>query len=489
MIKYITRSVIIRTLSRLAWMALAGLLAFGAQHAFAQSTDSCSTDGTNWYKWSIIESSPNFGGPGGPFASKTLMCNYAEASFCGNFPAHASCSSGKVPWNEGGGTHQCRRADNVLLGVGGLRTLQTDPATQCPANPDPEVECTLPALPEAGVANFGADPLELDPIACDVSSQCLVSKRPGTTTCSLTSCGAVYSYLNIDSGGAACDGATVPETDTPPPLADPESPVPAQRCTTVGEAEYCSPTGGEQGNDAQCGFLNDVWICLPATPAQGCQARTGGGVLCDPAAGAPPAPDNGTPGTEATPDGQVIASPANSGDTTTYNYYDNDTVNNSSGGVVTGHTPTGNDQDGDGFTDGDEEEGATGSASGGGTCDAAPVCEGDPIACAQLQQEWMARCPTAQTEAEAISGAGLEGFQGGFEGAGGTEEVELPSSLDDSGWWSVSGCPAATSINIKGQSMNFDLWQGGCAMASNFAPLVMGIAYLLGAFMLIGRNS
>lgn len=476
---------------RIAVKVIVGLLfavlAIMGEKALAQSTDSCSLEGGNWYKFRIAGAANNYNGTGSnlDFPSRVAAAAHAQNRYCTVNPADPHCTHGTFSLT-GSNPVTLRDPLHILNTSSFSRILQTNPAVQCPADePDP-VECDMPSNPETGLANFAPSAAELEPLACDVSSHCLASKRPGTTTCGPSTCGAIYDWLD-----SPCDGATTPPDDTPPELSDPEIPAPSERCTTNGEAEYCVSTGNSpDGNDAQCGFLNDSWICLPATPQNGCQAVSGGGVVCDPNANAPPAPDNGTNGVEATPDGTIEAAAANGNTTNTYNYFDNDTVNNSSGGVVTGNVPAGNDQNGDGFTDGDEEEGPQGSASGGQTCDAEPTCEGDAIACAALAQAWRARCPDEFIEHDMQSETGTLAYTEGFEGIdGGAEEVELDEAFTGTGgWWGSTACPAPLNISVMGQSLNLDIWQGGCTMAANFAPFVMGIAYLLAGFLIIGRQ-
>ena len=54
---------------------------------------------------------------------------------------------------------------------------------------------------------------------------------------------------------------------------------------------------------------------------------------------------------------------------------------------------TDDDIDGDGVLNVDDQSNEKDSqASGGGSCDSAPVCSGDAIHCAQLQQQWLTRC-------------------------------------------------------------------------------------------------
>lgn len=66
----------------------------------------------------------------------------------------------------------------------------------------------------------------------------------------------------------------------------------------------------------------------------------------------------------------------------------------SNGLTVITRTGTATDSGGD---DGNEEEGSSGSASGGGTCTESLQCDGDPIQCAILRQQYYLRCPRVET--------------------------------------------------------------------------------------------
>lgn len=68
---------------------------------------------------------------------------------------------------------------------------------------------------------------------------------------------------------------------------------------------------------------------------------------------------------------------------------------------------------GDGSGSDGSASSGSGTASGGQTCDSAPTCSGDEIQCAQLNQQWLARCsgPDADDVASAIAEADQNGEQ------------------------------------------------------------------------------
>lgn len=152
----------------------------------------------------------------------------------------------------------------------------------------------------------------------------------------------------------------------------------------TGAQADCDNTGricldkGEQRRN--CGIYNGNRVCVESTPPGGCVAYGDGGAACrgtnngaDPPA-TPPAPNNGTPGTPAEPDAQVV-SPSGS----TVNYYTSTTVSGSSSAPTTGApgsgvvtNPVGSDEGED--ADGDGEPDGSGSGSGdGGSCEG-PGC-------------------------------------------------------------------------------------------------------------------
>jgi len=120
----------------------------------------------------------------------------------------------------------------------------------------------------------------------------------------------------------------------------------------------------------------------------------------------------------------------------------------------------GSDNPGEGEGEGDE-----GTASGGGTCDAPPVCSGNPIDCAILDQTWRNRCESGGDE----NGNGQpdwtelgegEGSEGPAAGAGEEKANEWDFStmfdqLDDAGFLSDS-CPEFPPIDVSALGIAFD---------------------------------
>lgn len=136
-----------------------------------------------------------------------------------------------------------------------------------------------------------------------------------------------------------------------------------ESCVDIGDGEFCANKAG----NGQCGYLNDQYICLAKTPNGGCQKLADGSKVCS-GADTPPAPDNGSPGIAATPDG-TIQGGTGGPETSTYNYYNSTTVTNSSRDGTDNPDVEGppGDEDGDGNGDGEGE----------GECVPGEECAGD----------------------------------------------------------------------------------------------------------------
>ncbi|CAJ0709534.1 hypothetical protein LMG7143_01108 [Ralstonia thomasii] len=76
-----------------------------------------------------------------------------------------------------------------------------------------------------------------------------------------------------------------------------------------------------------------------------------------------------------------------------------------------------------------------GSASGGGTCDAPPTCDGDAISCAILQQQWSTRCDLQKHDDSTDLGSKLANGQDPMAGKlptpDGADKVDLSSKLSN----------------------------------------------------------
>lgn len=125
----------------------------------------------------------------------------------------------------------------------------------------------------------------------------------------------------------------------------------AEGCISGSAGEFCQ---SELTNGENCGYLNDQFICVGQTGNDNCNVMADGSRVCGTQAPMPPVPDNGTPGTRATPDGQLVVQNGN-----TYNFYSSTTVGGSSRDPGTtgenpynGSAPGGS---GDGEGEGDDE--------------------------------------------------------------------------------------------------------------------------------------
>jgi len=160
-------------------------------------------------------------------------------------------------------------------------------------------------------------------------------------------------------GGAVFTGVVTNENcDSGEPQVAEEDLEEGESCTAVGDGEYCaSPNSG----DGQCGYMNDTYICLNRVTPNECKPLGDGGTVCGASAGTPPAPDDGTRGQPAAPDGTVQSQQGSTA--TTHNYYNSTTVSNSSVSTSdsattgadpsdTGGSPSGNAGGGDGEGEG-----------------------------------------------------------------------------------------------------------------------------------------
>jgi hypothetical protein len=126
------------------------------------------------------------------------------------------------------------------------------------------------------------------------------------------------------------------------------------------------------------------------------------------------------------------------------------------------------------------EEGEEGSASGGANCNAPPVCSGDPVNCAVLDQQWRARCGTTKGDAngdgqpdwtELGEGEGSEGVEpgDGSEKAKSWGLESLLDKVDDSGFIGNS-CPSLPTIELGplgSYDPNFASWCDFLALIGN----------------------
>jgi len=260
--------------------------------------------------------------------------------------------------------------------------------------------------------------------------------------------------------------------------------VPAEDVVQEDQGERCVGQFCQSVNTGEnCGYFNDKYTCVDSIQPDKCQRNGDGSASCAAGAPTPPKPDNGTPGVPAPPNNSVEAC-TGSNSCQEINYYNTVTVTGSSRPM-----PTGSNPDGSGVVDGSgpvEEETPSGSASGGAGCDAAPVCDGDPIGCATLAQAWRARCVDAPSPTDLENTFGpATGEDGEFVGS---ETREIGDLLDSStGWMGAGACIQDYSLDLGGMlptvEIPFSEW---CWLLEIIGIFTMLAAYVSGARIIIG---
>jgi hypothetical protein len=258
--------------------------------------------------------------------------------------------------------------------------------------------------------------------------------------------GCEYSYkpsyisVNVGSGGGTRVGA---------------------RGIATGSA--CGQTGTTltSGTDESCGSASGNIACIKdpplkaaevngdnvtpsQVPAGSCVGYESGAMACRSTAAAPPAPDNGTPGTPAAPDAQV------SSNGITVNYYTNTTVNNSTGDPASS-PPSGSGNPIGTPGGGDGGDGEDTSCPEGATCDGTLPGGGEFEEVCTFQE-------CTETLLNRIQASPL---------------VSSVSSVASS--WPEGSCP----------DWSFELWGEDMSFSTSLCTFWEGIGAVLGGIMLI----
>lgn len=172
--------------------------------------------------------------------------------------------------------------------------------------------------------------------------------------------------VNVIGCGGQCQVATATYTGAQDVSGTPSAGS-GSDCMSSGGSTFCS----EDQNGKNCGTINGDEVCPASIPPGTCVSYASGGVACTMAPGAntassPPAPNDGTTGTPATPTAQVSApgSGSNSSSEITTDYYSSSSVAGSSTAVSSSST-------GVNVGNGGSGSGSMGSGSGGSAPNAA----------------------------------------------------------------------------------------------------------------------
>ncbi len=473
--------------SRRRWRAaVLGLIAAPAWAGAGPSTDSCSLCSGSWYTYTVTVE--NRGGPA-TYPNLAAAAAGVEAYMCGaGGPGGTSCTNpARRPFKVNAAActwgNSIVTQDNVTVLVtssnGGItrQNLTSTAETSCPSNdPDP---CDLTKTGDT-FWKEGTTMSDIPSRICDGPSNC-IAKRDVTGICMGSFCASNYT-ISAEQCPEGPEPPALPADTTSsgdPGASDPE------RCI----GDYCTGSKG-----THCGYYNDEFLCLNKTPKDGCQRTADGALLCDADASTPPAPSTDTDRqVKATPDGTVDANYSNAAGTAsnnaTYNYYTSGTAaaaaNASSlpqTGTATGGTGTATGSSGFSDGDGEGDEESEGSVTGGASCAALPVCEGNAIQCAIVEQQWRSRC----TDDDGLQAAVQSGFtEGELDGTALVIEGDPVSVGMSSNEGPLSGgsCPEELSISVFGQSLDLNIWGPACTGASLFAPIVMAMAYLFAGLL------
>lgn len=288
--------------------------------------------------------------------------------------------------------------------------------------------------------------------------------------------------MTIRNTGQTCH----PDEDLPPPPDDmPEDPPDDgsgnETCQAVGDGQYCASASG----DGDCGYFNDTYICLNEVRDDECKVMSDSSRICGQKASqtTPPAPDNGTPGQPAPPDGQISHETPGSAGPTTYNYFSGGTVAGSSrdpgssgasasSGAGSPHAPGPGDADGDGQGDCEQMGMCDGDGDGEGE-------EEEPSPCYSHADGWLETVAVcASTAFSSVSDALYE------ESEWYALVSNLGSSIPTGG-----ACPSA-AFSAWGES--YDFGDVACDMVEGARPTIglmflvlwslVGVRVLIGTF-------
>lgn len=156
-----------------------------------------------------------------------------------------------------------------------------------------------------------------------------------------------------------------------------------------------------------------------------------------------------------------------------------DTSTSSSGGTSTSSSSGGTSTSSSGSSS--SSSSSSGSASGGETCGSEPICEGDPIVCAQLIQQWRTRCEYTNFGPFDLTDPDLQPLTEETVQVDQIVQNEILNQTSDY----VASCPPDIVFTALGHTVNMS-YQYICDFATAIYDIVILIASIL-AFYIVGR--
>lgn len=268
---------------------------------------------------------------------------------------------------------------------------------------------------------------------------------------------------------------------------------PATTCTVVSGNVHCWDY-----SDTDCQYVNGEKWCFSDVDIADLVITQSGQVLATDSslvtddAGNPLAPSS------------EVARPGPDGETPdmTVGHWNGGNVGSATTGIAIPNPAQGGRVPGSGTGDGDGEGDGGGSLSGGLDCSASPVCDGDPVLCGVVEQQWRLRCHELATDAEIAAAAGedpgttlgsvLSEMQEG-DGSGWSVQSTFSDYLSAQGgdWWARSGGACVTdptislpaSFGVGELTIELSRW---CVVLAMLGQLILGLAWLQALRIFVG---
>lgn len=381
-----------------------------------------------------------------------------------------------------------------------------DPATgECKANSDP---C------ESTKDQLISHRHKLGDLPADGSGKIINPQSPPNSICQ-NSCkfgnpasdGDCYRFASGDPAGAFCNykytgtGVTCTADEGDSPADQPDNNTPKSlddvRCTDRvvkpdGTATYICHEVKEfvDPGKVDCGEVNGQWTCIAKQPAPvNEKSETTTEVVETPKADG--SKEVVTTTTTNVTNCTSVGACTTTGSTTTKTTVIN--ADGSSGGTTSSCTGSGC-PDSSGKTQADrekeaaEEEAQEGKVEGGASCETPPVCSGDAIQCAVLQQQHKTRCDAEKArDFESVKGE-IDTMLSGSEFQPSEElTVNVPSIIGQGARFLPAGCPAPMTTTVIGRAVALS-FEPVCTAAESLAPLIL-IMSALGALLVVTRSS